>query len=94
MICIGHKQLVSSDGVGRFIVFKSLHRKKCDRWGGGKPFSTSMEYLTQMLAKTTPPASREGREVLRFFCCLHFQGALFVPVDRSCSDGKIQLSSD
>ena len=27
-----------------------------------------------MLAKTTSPASREGREVLRFFCCLHLQG--------------------
>ena len=42
-----------------------------------------------MLAKTTPPASRE---VLSFFCCLHLQGALLVSVDRSCSDGEIQIS--
>ena len=30
MICIGHNQLVSSAGIGRFIIFKSLRKKKCD----------------------------------------------------------------
>ena len=28
------------------------------------------------------------------FCCLHLQGDLFIHVDWSCSDGKIQILTD
>ena len=80
MICIRHNQLVSSAGVGRFIVFKSLHKKM--RWIGTRKtiFNFHGIYFTLMLAKTTPV--RINKRKFSFpFCCLPVTTASAIQTD-------------
>ena len=73
------------DVLSRFYRFQKFASKKIRRMGSGKTTFNFYRMFHMDANKMTPPANREGLEVLRSFCCLHLQGALFVPVDWSCT---------
>ena len=79
---------MSSAGVGHFYGFKSSHRKKFDRKGWGK---TSFNFHDIVYIEV---GKNDFASNPRSFKLFLFQGALFVSVDRSCNDGKIQISTD